>query len=898
MATFLAEADMYNNFKTLGVLLSLLLAACGGANDDPAPAAVLDTVAPYISARSPTDRTQLPTNQLPSITVTLSEAVDPVSIGAATIVVKPAPDGAAIAGTVTVSDDGKTLTFTPESGATTLEYSKTYTVTIAKSIKDTAGNGLNDTLYMWSFSTPNIYTVSVKAEGLADGTSVTLINNGNGAEPLTFSTNTKADFATRLQASASYDVAIASNTGAGQFCALSGAAGTISGNVIVNLVCSDVVPYYPVHGANWNDYVDTVAAAHSPLAHDDNVTCYYDTAPKGYASCVHGGELRAYTLPASYGISSCNGVTASDSADAFIWTCEAAGNTVRMASTGLKDGRGLADLIDFDDLTWKRLALTVKYGTTTVTTPSAQWWNNPITLATSALLTQADTAKPGTVYVAVTGNYVQYQIGGKRLALVVRPGSEILGSPGASANVVEVMPGSEYTWVEGAINANGNTGYGVKINTAWFTVLHDVTARGAGKAGVRVVSLTTKQGLFPSYSLLRHVRADNNGADGISIEDTYNTLVDVSASSNSGAGIALLKDANVVRRAIAGNNAGSGITVYKSLNNTLSEISSFNNGAHGIALQGSSSNGLALVTATSNALSGVTISQADDGTATPPVSTMNVLTAITAARNGAAGITLDPGSDGNRLSAIAAVGNAADGMVVASTGNDVSDIAVAANGSGGGTGLAADADGNNYSGAVDGTCAGAYCPPMTANPSAADLEASFRGTADISNRQNYRPLEAAILYGDVLDWAVLDNLHQGWGASVSALTSPGTDGTGRCTSAPTNSVVLCKLWDWSLTNTAPVLREVLAGTPDVTHTWATSAGTQIKSLAVHAVEIIGDGLGNDDTLCEADEACLYTPNIGSYQGHLAANAALENATYGGALTGVTLKRYPAATNGY
>jgi len=35
----------------------------------------------------------------------------------------------------------------------------------------------------------------------------------------------------------------------------------------------------------------------------------------------------------------------------------------------------------------------------------------------------------------------------------------------------------------------------------------------------------------------------------------------------------------------------------------------------------------------------------------------------------------------------------------------------------------------------------------------------------------------------------------------------------------------------------------------------------------NAVEVLKDYIGNDNGLCESDEMCLFTPNIGSYQGH-------------------------------
>jgi hypothetical protein len=62
----------------------------------------------------------------------------------------------------------------------------------------------------------------------------------------------------------------------------------------------------------------------------------------------------------------------------------------------------------------------------------------------------------------------------------------------------------------------------------------------------------------------------------------------------------------------------------------------------------------------------------------------------------------------------------------------------------------------------------------------------------------------------------------------------------------------------------------------------------------HAAEIIGDGIGNDNGRCESNETCLYTPNMGSYQGH----GALINAGAftPGTLTSITLMKYQ--TNGY
>lgn len=76
------------------------------------------------------------------------------------------------------------------------------------------------------------------------------------------------------------------------------------------------------------------------------------------------------------------------------------------------------------------------------------------------------------------------------------------------------------------------------------------------------------------------------------------------------------------------------------------------------------------------------------------------------------------------------------------------------------------------------------------------------------------------------------------------------------------------------------------------HIWS---GACIVVFLRNAVEIHGDGSGNDNTLCESGETCLYTPNIGAYQGH---GTLVPAATIGagGAVENVELLEYEF--NGY
>src|SRR5262249_46292251 len=130
---------------------------------------------------------------------------------------------------------------------------------------------------------------------------------------------------------------------------------------------------------------------------------------------------------------------------------------------------------------------------------------------------------------------------------------------------------------------------------------------------------------------------------------------------------------------------------------------------------------------------------------------------------------------------------------------------------------------------------------------------------------------------------------------------PAAGNQGKCLSGS------CRIWDWSLLSSDTDYRAVNAvptGSSTAIHRWsATSQGNCTQPGAVwssanicdlppytqtpaacsgasgtpgaactstflrNAYEIIGDGIGNENGLCESNEACIYTPNIASYQGH-------------------------------
>lgn len=100
--------------------------------------------------------------------------------------------------------------------------------------------------------------------------------------------------------------------------------------------------------------------------------------------------------------------------------------------------------------------------------------------------------------------------------------------------------------------------------------------------------------------------------------------------------------------------------------------------------------------------------------------------------------------------------------------------------------------------------------------------------------------------------------------------------------------------DYSLFDTDTTIRDILTlptGSDTLIHPWSDFSTTV---LLRNAVEILDDGLGNDNLLCETGETCLYTPNIAAYQGH--GNLVSAGTFTDGTLSVITLLSYE--NNGY
>jgi hypothetical protein len=180
-------------------------------------------------------------------------------------------------------------------------------------------------------------------------------------------------------------------------------------------------------------------------------------------------------------------------------------------------------------------------------------------------------------------------------------------------------------------------------------------------------------------------------------------------------------------------------------------------------------------------------------------------------------------------------------------------------------------------------------------------------TADGANASDTNGQAA---FATTLDFEHFDSVERGWG-KTGASSWPGVDQRGRCKAADT-----CQIYDFSLKSidTAALNIAAIPTGNDVRISYDKGSESSPASQAdcdtlspgskyaaslcettyvQDAVEVPFDGIGDDDTLCESNETCVYSPNAGFYQGH---GALVSAGTFtDGIITGVTLLKY--ATNG-
>lgn len=646
---------------------------------------------------------------------------------------------------------------------------------------------------------------------------------------------------------------------------------------------SEPEPVYAGHSL-WNDYIKNDGIAQSAtvvsaslngatgrttrLSASGSACNATDTG--GYNICLHAGMLRVATLS---GKNDCSGITASDNRGVFQWLCVPSGEAVKIVAVGFNENKYMTDLIDFDTVAFRSMALTVAVDGQTFTTSSTQWYKNAVVNYSGGGLNTAST-----VYLVQNNPNAQILASADRTTLLTRPGVTL--TVGTAVDVV-FNNLRNFNWYEvtadnnniatGAIRLDGNFVVGQNSNAI-------NPATGANRRAIRV-------------GVNSYVR-DSRGAN-----------------SNSNAAAVESDGAGTIMQNIVGTNTHHGIIFYNTDNMLVG--GTFANYSGEFAMQANVVGTIVLNLHLANK-NGQALTFLGTGADDRNHTFMNLATANTTGLNSA-------GGGGAKIQVInyASYQTGATGLTTGQDANYFSGILRV-------TAITACTTGGANQGVVNGTCAPQGASDFTLSTNINPTN-SFVGKVATNDSKNNSDTLGLATYALANDWINFENRYRGYGLDGGAFPVLGNQGV--CTAAS------CRIWDWNLKATDGEYRNLLAiptGNNTAIHKWsATSQATCtqpgatwvasglcdkppytetttcvanggtigsgcISTFLRNAYEVLEDGIGNENGLCESNEVCIYTPNIGAYQGH--GNLVSAGGFTNGTITGVTLMRYD--TNGY
>ena len=649
-------------------------------------------------------------------------------------------------------------------------------------------------------------------------------------------------------------------------------------------------PLYTANGASWNDYV--INNGLNRLSASDTA-CSATTSGPGYNACIHGGEYRIVPVP---GETSCAGLTATDSLDAFKWTCDDSTGAAEMISTGLKDGKNLSDLIDFDNAAWLPNYIIVNDGSGDFfASPRTIWWDNSIVVDNDGGTLPFGAG--GTIYIVTVDPNATYTFGASNQGLVVQPGVTLTGTV-ATAETLVAATSKNFLWLEGTLDGNGEDTYGMHLQTVRFSVVRGANINNTSRSGIRVSQWRNNS--------INNISVANNTTYGIeAVTSFYSSFSDISSSNNGTAGVYLNSSTfNHLNKINGTNNGSRGIMFQFSHSNVLTDITIANN----------SSLGSDNFSSTNNIFVNVTTAQNNTGLWTTNASGYNSIINVAFVNNRVSGLFFLTGQDNNLMSNLAiAHSGLSYGIYSDGAANNVYTGLLKIGNNGG-----AVAPGNCFiaggpdPGLFDITCTNQGPISDATLTTGVSLATTFVGKVTVDDSANASDVNGKVTTFPVdpstVDWTSFDNRYRGWGNDGNDFPEAGnwqnwTTGTGR-------------IWDWSLKSSDAVIRNVHTvpnGNNTLEHPWLGTAADQVACDALmpgstfiaandcrttylnHATEILNDDIGNENGLCESNEDCLFTPNIGAYQGHgnLISAGSIGS---GGTIENVILWKYDS--NGY
>jgi len=345
-----------------------------------------------------------------------------------------------------------------------------------------------------------------------------------------------------------------------------------------------VLPQYS-HAAKWNSYI---------RASDGTTAC--DGSESGYVDevCIHGGERRKVVTIET----SCTGLSMTDSANAFDWSCSVDGGFAQFTST-LKSESRLADLIQGGVIpAWRALSVTLTKGSQNGHSAASVWWSNPVTVpplnSNSTDPVSVLSAVDSIYYVPTSRTTTGYQLSGAGSSLVLADGATLKWVDGNAVSTVgnkrlvyvQTWGPTPFHWIEGEYDcgdsgtASDRAEFGVVFEAAKFSQIRHSTFQDCTSMGVNG-NTSGESHHYVQVSALR------NGTGVYYLSGDYISGKNLTVSQNSGTGFYPWATDHVSFDGIvADQNGGTGISGGNwsdvSLNSNFSHLELTRNGGHGI----------------------------------------------------------------------------------------------------------------------------------------------------------------------------------------------------------------------------------------------------------------------------------------------------------------------------
>ncbi len=639
---------------------------------------------------------------------------------------------------------------------------------------------------------------------------------------------------------------------------------------------------------NWLDYIKNDG---KDILSASNIDCD-GTETGGYASCLHVGEIRRVKL--SGGIffdDPCEHLRAEDSEGAFQFTCISDSNGVSLTTVSMQDGKRFGDLIlSTNPPTFKPLRIFVFQDNALIgKTEEVVWWKNPIqTLPTSG----GSLNRSSNVYFIPNSTNISslLTIDANKVAIASKSDAEVRLVGGITVN-------GTFAYVEGAFYGNAG-GELLKTNpSASFLFFRESVL--SQQIGSNIFDLSS------SNARIKRIYLQGFGSSSIAFNST--------ATTNN-------IENNYVSDLVIGNSDASRFFLGSSTAGKRQTNHVFTN----LLIHGGTDEPFFLQTSNGG------LSEGNSFRDTNSINSYNGFTLSQTLSNGIQNtsfinlISFNSGGDLSIASTLQTnAGLAFENLAFANTGG--SPIYIES------------VNGSVFSGKLIldsvNTCTvtGTVTTPGITNTSCqprdnsnfslsriSDLSTAFVGQVFQNDQKNAFDTDGfitSIPANNPLSQSSFENSFRTWGINNNGVYNVST--RGGCSAG-------CRIDDWSLKKTNNIIRNVNScpdGSDTMTQIFygtgasdnacssymrgskATSNG---KCESVHlrnARELMFDGKGNDNGYCESNEDCLYTPNIGAYQGHgKIVRAKLGNPKYcddigtGGKVQNVRIFQYES--NGY